>query len=131
MSYSDPDRRVYSFGIHDFGAASESLSIKGPRGKTGTLVAIHASATETFTAVTTPARIDIGTGADTDAYASFVLGTLADTDSASTDDGVTDTDAIINRSIPANTQVEVTFVAPTGGTPAGMAAVSVIIDWAW
>lgn len=130
MSYSDPDRRNYGFGIHDFGAASESLSIKGPKGKAGRLIAIHASATETFNAVSTSARIDVGTAADTDAYASFVLGTLADTDSASTDDGVTDTDAIISAEIPADTQVEVTFVAPTGGTPAGMAAVNIIIDWA-
>jgi hypothetical protein len=131
MSYSDPDRRTYSFGIHDFGAGSESLSITGPKGKTGTLVAIHAAATETFNAVTTAANIQVGTAADPDAYALFNLGTLADTDSASTDDGTTDTDAIISASIPADTQVEVTFTAPTGGTPAGMAAVTVIIDWAW
>lgn len=131
MSYSDADRRQYSFGEHDFGNAGESLSITGPKGKGGRLIAVHVAATETFTATTTAGRVDVGTAADTDAYASFNLGTLADTDSASTDDGTTDTDAIIDADIPADTQVEVTFVAPTGGTPAGKGFVSIIIDWDW
>lgn len=130
MSYSNPDRRSYGWGIHDFGSGGESYSITGPKGKTGRLVAIHVAATETFTTTTTAARVDVGTAADTDAYASFNLGALADTDSASTDDGTTDTDAIISASIPADTQVEVTLVAPTGGTPAGMGVPTIWIDWA-
>lgn len=131
MSYADPDRRQYSFGPIDFGAGGEVVSITGPKGKAGTLKAIHVMATETFTTTTTAGRVDIGTAADTDAYASFNLGALADTDSASTDDGTTDTDAVISADIPADTQVEVTCVAPTGGTPAGIGYVSIIIDWAW
>lgn len=129
MSYSNPDRRFYSFPAVNFGSGS-AQSIKGPRGKAGRLIAIHASCTTLFTAVTTPGRIEVGTAADTDANALFVLGTLAATDAVASDDGVTDTDAIINADIAPNTQVEVTFVAPTGGTPAGVATVSVVIDWA-
>lgn len=131
MSYSDGDRRTYTFGDIDFGAGGEVASITGPKGKAGRLVAIHVAATETFNAVTTAANVQIGTAADPDANALFSLGTLADTDSASTDDGTTDTDAIIDENIDADTQVEVTMNAPTGGTPAGMGHVSVIIDWAW
>lgn len=131
MSYADPDRRQYSFGEIDFGDAAEVLSITGPKGAKGILHAIHVAATETFTADTTPAYVRVGTAADPDAYAEMNLGTLADTDSASSDDGTTDPDAIIAESIPADTQVEVTTVAPTGGTPAGKGFVTIIIDWAW
>lgn len=131
MSYADPDRRQYSFGPIDFGAGGEVVSITGPKGKTGRLIAIHVAATETFTNTTTEANVQVGTAADPDANALFNLGTLADTDSASTDDGTTDTDAIIDEDIAADTQVEVTFTAPTGGTPAGIGFVDIIIDWAW
>lgn len=130
MSYSNPDRRCYCFGEIDFGAGGEVVSITGPKGKKGTLIDIHAAATETFTADTTEAEIQVGTAGDADAYALMQLGTLADTDSASAQDESTDIDAIIDSAIPADTQVEVTMVAPTGGTPAGKAFVQLVIDWA-
>lgn len=128
MSYADPDRRQYSFGLVDFGAgANVSLSLQGPKGKAGRLVSIHLTATEVFTA---DGAIQIGTASDPDAYANFVVGTVAATDSVCSDDGVTDPDAIIDANIPADTQVEVTCVKTTG-TPTGQGLVSVIIDWAW
>ena len=130
MSYSDPNRLCYSFGEIDFGAGGEVLSITGPAGKSGLLRSIHVAASETFTDDTTEGAVQVGTAADPDAYAAFNLGTLADTDSAASDDGSTDTDAIIDERIPADTQVEVTCVAPTGGTPAGKGYVTVVIDWA-
>jgi len=130
MSYSNPDRRFYVFPTVDFGAGSTSHSFQGPKGKAGRLVCIHLSASETFTNTTTEANIMVGTAADTDAYALMNLGTTAATDSVASDDGVTDTDAIISASIPADTQVEVTCTAPTGGTPAGIGTVTVIVDWA-
>lgn len=129
MSYADPDRRFYSFGEHDFGAGSESLSITGPNGKAGTLKWIHVSATEAFADGTGDVRV--GTASDPDAYAKFVLGTLADTDSAATDDGSTDTDAIIDPDIPADTQVEVTFTQPGAGSQTGKGFVTICIDWEW
>lgn len=131
MSYSNPDRRCYNYGSIDFGAGGEVVSITGPKGKRGRLIDIHVSATETFNAVTTSAKVSVGTAADPDAYAELDVGTLADTDSISAEDGVSDTDAIIAEDIPADTQVEVTMVAPTGGTPAGMGHVQIVIDWSW
>jgi hypothetical protein len=116
MSYALPNRRFYPLG-----SAADVLSCKGPKGKAGRLIEIHVAATTTFTA----GSILVGTAADTDAYASFSFGALADTDSASTLDGVTDTDAIIQPLIPADTQVELTYA--NGGAGAGPAFV--VIDW--
>ena len=130
MSYSNPDRRFYVFPNVDYGAGDSAQSFQGPKGKTGTLIDVHLSATETFNSVTTDGNTQIGTAADPDAYALFVQGDLAATDSVCGTDGVTDTDWLISASIPADTQVEVTCVAPTGGTPAGIATVTVVVDWA-
>ncbi len=131
MSYDHADRRGYSLGLVDYGAGDEVTSIKGKKGKKGILRSIHVAATETFNSVTTGAQVLVGTAADPNAYAQFEIGDLADTDSVSTDDGTTDTDAIIDKDIPADTQVEVTTVAPTGGTPAGIGLTDIIIDWDW
>lgn len=126
MSYSNPTTITYGFGKHDFGTAGEVQSIKGPSGRRGRLVDIVVSATETFTADTTAGNVQVGTGADPDAYALLTLGTLADTDTLTASET---SGAIIAADIPADTQVEVTFTAPTGGTPAGMAYVNLVIDW--
>lgn len=130
MSYSNPDRRSYVFPNVDFGAGDSAQSFQGPKGKAGRLIDIHYSVTETFNSVTTDAYTEIGTAADPNAYAHFVQGDAAATDSVSGQDGVTDTDWLIDADIPADTQVEMTFVAPTGGTPAGIATVTVWVDWA-
>ena len=125
-TYAVPRVITYSFGEHDFGAAGESLSIKGPSGFAGELVGVQVNATETFTAATTSGKVQVGTAADVDAYAELDLSTTADTNTVSE---ATDTDAIIEASIPADTQVEVTLVAPTGGTPAGKGFVHITINW--
>lgn len=126
MSYENPQMQSYSFGAHDFGAGGDSFSIRGPAGKKGRLVHVSVSATETFTDTTTPGYVRIGTAADNDAYAELNLGTTADTDCVSE---ATDTDAIIDEAIPADSQVEVTLVAPTGGTPAGIGHVHIGVEW--
>jgi hypothetical protein len=125
MSYADANRMSYSFGVEDIADAARALSVRGPAGKKGRLISLSVSATETFNAVTTAAKIQIGTAADTDAYAEASLGTLAATDSVYFDYS----DELIE--IPADTQVEITEVANTGGTPAGMAYFTVVIDWSW
>lgn len=128
MSYSNPNRMCYSFGAVDFGAGGEVVSIQGPSGKAGRLIDVMLSATETFTDDTTTGKVRIGTAADPDAYAELDCLTTADTDSIS---ATGQSGAIIDADIPADTQVEVTMVAPTGGTPAGIGYVTVVIDWDW
>ncbi len=129
MGYSNPPFSItYQFASHDFGAGAGATSFKGPKGMVGVLRDIILfDVTETFNAVTTPAFIRVGTSGDADAYAEANLGTTAATDTfvASQDD----TDAIIAKDLPANTQIEVTYVAPTGGTPAGIGRAAVVVDW--
>lgn len=126
MPYDQPQTMTFSVGLHDFGAGSEALSFKGPSGKQGRVVDVICSATETFTATTTEAIIELGSTAGGAEYVNFGLGTLADTDTARASD--TDGD-IVSEGLPADTQVEVTLNAPTGGTPAGIAMVQVITEW--
>ena len=125
-SYDNPQIESYSFGEHDFGAGGDSLAVNGPAKMRGRLLDIIVSATETFTNDTTEGKVQVGTAADVDAYAEMGLGTLADTNSVRASDASGD---LIEQDIPADTQVEITFVAPTGGTPAGKGHVTVVIGW--
>lgn len=126
MSYDKGEMITYNLGLHDFGAGGDALAIKGPVGKTGRLVDIGVAVTETFNQVTTPGYVRLGTGADPDAYAELNMAAAADTDYYNTQD---DTDAIITETLPADTQIEVALVAPTGGTPAGIGHVHISVLW--
>lgn len=130
MSYSLPNRRSYVFPNVDYGAGDSVQYFRGPKGKTGTLVDIHVSPTEAFNSVTTDGYTAVGTASDADAYALFVQGDLAVTAAACGTDMTTDPDWLISASIPADTQVKVSFIAPTGGTPTGIATTTIVVDWA-
>lgn len=132
--YDNPLVITYGLGDHDFGAAGDALAIKPPPGVSrGRIVDIHVAVKETFTATTTPAFIRLGTAADPDYYAELNMGTAADTDAYSIRNIAGGYDAVVFRSIDlvqdAVSQVEVVFVAPTGGTPAGIGSVSIAIAW--
>ena len=125
MSYSNPNRRHFAFGLIDFGTGADiATSFKGPKGKKGTLVDIIVTGVEVFT---TGGKVNVGTSADPVAYASFDLGTLAATDTTCATDGL-DPDAIIDANLPAG-QIEVVFVK-TGGTPTGQGYVTIVVDYA-
>lgn len=127
MSYSNPDRRHYSFPSVDF-STSTSQKIKGPKGKTGRLIATHVSGTVLFTAVSTSGRVDVGNSTTAAAYQSLTLGTLAAAAAIASDDGAaTVTNTLLE--LPADTDVKVSFIAPTGGSPAGTGTTTVTIDW--
>jgi hypothetical protein len=126
MSYSDPRPYAYSFGAIDFGAGGDAIVISGPKGKQGSLKEILVSATETFTNTTTEGFVKVGSAAAGAQYANMGLGTLAD----GADQRLTDTKAdLVLDALPADTDVHVTFVAPTGGTPAGIGFVQIMIEW--
>ena len=129
MGYANPQQRItYTYAGIDFGAGDKAASFQGPKGMSGKLKDIVLpNATEVFNSVTTEAQIKIGTASNDDAYALANLGDLAATDTfVATQD---DTDAIIESNIPADTQVEVAFIAPTGGTPTGIADVQIVVEW--
>lgn len=127
MSYSLPNRRSYSFPNVAFGTSSFQ-TVTGPKGKAGRIVAINVAATVLFTNVTTAGRVDLGNATTANANQSLALGALAASASISSDDAVstfTNTTPVVAADVP----LKVSFIAPTGGSPAGTATVTVIMDW--
>ena len=127
MAYATPLTISHTWPSHDFGAGAGAVSLKGPKGKRGYIEDIMLACTETFNTDTTTGKIRIGTSGDADAYAEADLGATAITDTYVA--SISDTNAVINPDLPADTQIEVTFVSPTGGIPAGIGTVTVIVSW--
>ncbi len=130
MSYENPTRVSYNFGSHDFGAGAGAHAVKPPKGKkNGRVVDIHLGPiSETFTQVTTPGYVRVGTTGDPDLYAELNCGAAALTDAYNLSDAGS-VNSNIDLVADSISQVEVTFVAPTGGTPAGIAVVTLVVDW--
>lgn len=124
--YDNPLVITYDFGSSNFATPATATSFKGPPGKVGKIVDIGVRVTTLFTNVTTAGAMAVGTSADADAYALLQMGAAAATDFWNVQD---DPDAIINDTLPANTQIEITFVAPTGGTPAGVGVPQITVAW--
>lgn len=146
MQYREFNIQKYAF-FHDFGGGGEVFSIKGPKGKKGTLLNYGVyGIIESFTAASTAAMVAVGNGTDPDAYGEELsLGTsAADTvgevsidtlyryDQVGGGAGVTDRDDYIlnGGEIPADTVVYLTCTAPTGGGEAGQGTAFVEILWA-
>ena len=125
MSYSDP--RPYCISAtHDFGAGGEAMTFRGPKGKQGTIKEINVDSYETFTSVTTEAFIRLGSATSGYEYVNMGLGTLADAANVSMTAVAAD---LVLEALPADTDVHITLVAPTGGTPAGKAHYHIMIEW--
>lgn len=126
MSYDNGLQIDYNFPAQDFGAGDATRDITGPSGKRGRVKAVSLMATETFNAVTTSAKVRVGTAADDDAYLEYDVSTLA------AGSGVVKTDEsglTITADLPADTEARLSFIAPTGGVPAGIADTVVTIVW--
>ena len=125
MSYSDP--RPYCISAyHDFGAGGEAMTFRGPKGKQGTIKEISVDAFETFNAVSSEAYIRLGSATSGYEYVNMGLGTLADAANVSMTAVAAD---LVLEALPADTDVHITLVAPTGGTPAGKAHYHIMIEW--
>ena len=109
----------YRFEAIDFGAGDSTEVIAPPAGKVGVVVGVTlVNVTEAFTTDTTPARVDVGTSGDADEYA--ISGGFGTTGvGASVSPALTD--GVSANLLPPDTDVQLTFVAPTGGVPAGVA----------
>lgn len=127
--YDNPRTITYSLGSHNFGAGAGAFAIRPPAGcKTGRVVDIHVMPTVTFTQVTTPAFVRVGTTGVPAKYAELNLGAAAATDGYNlSNTGVKPQPFDMEADVIS--QLEVVFVAPTGGTPAGTGLVQVTVDW--
>ena len=120
MSYSQPIPLVFTNSTAgDFGAGTPAAwSFKGPSGKQGMLKDIGIHVTEAFNGDQVTGKIKIGTTADDNYYGQLEVtdGTAA-TDTFNNQD---DTNAVLVEALPADTQIEVTFVGvDDSGTDAG------------
>lgn len=128
MSYSNPERGMYVFPNVDYGAGTTTHAIPVPTGKRGRLIDIQLAATESFNSVTTDGSTSIGISGTISRNALFVQGDLA-AGAAISAKNLSDPDWLVEPEIVKDSVLLVTCTAPTGGTPAGIATVTVIIDW--
>ena len=130
MSYSQPIPLIYTDSTEgDYGEASiAAWSFKGPSGKKGMLKNIGIHVTETFLGDQVTGKVLIGTTADPNYYGQLEIadGTAAG-DCWNNQD---DTDCVLVEALPADTQIEVTFVGITDtGTDAGKGFAYVETFW--
>jgi hypothetical protein len=128
-SYDQPLVISYGYGVFDFAAAGLITAIPVPLGKTRFRVEeISVQASEVFT---TGGKIELGTAADPNHYASLTIGTLADTvglnvtnaelfDIGHGGKGIAD---VVQEDI---TQIEVVF---TTSTTTGIGATTIVLGW--
>jgi hypothetical protein len=80
---------------------------------------------------TTKGMVRVGSGSDADKYAQLEITTAAGIGDSFNVRG--DTDAIIESTILVSdltsAQLELAYVAPTGGTPAGIASAFIVVAW--
>ncbi len=130
MSYSDPRAYIYQDTVEtDFGAGTGTAwSFKGPSGKQGSLKNIGVHVTETFADDSTTGKVLVGTSSDPNAYGQLeIADTTAATNVFNNQD---DTNAVIADALPADTQIEVTYVqCVDSGTAAGKGYAYVEVEW--
>lgn len=134
MAYDDKPTRYTHF--YDWGSAvDETISIKGPKGKAGFLwdYGVY-GVIEVFNGGTVTPKIAIGTTSDADAYGEeFDLDGVADNDGKSVrqtyrpDESTWDS-YMVDRTIPADTEIYMTFTGATG-SPTGQGTGFVDIIW--
>lgn len=118
---------TYLFQAQDFGAGDATEIIQGPANTTGIVRSTSLyNVTEVFNEVTTPARVDVGTAADPDGYVvGATLGSLGVAEAVAQEPAA----GALGNSIAGAGDIQISFIAPTGGTPTGIADVAVTIQW--
>jgi len=118
---------------HDFGNGALTFYPQPPGGAgLGQVMDIQVSVSETFNAVTTAGLVQVGISGELDKYAELSMGTAAAGASygsydVSIFDETESNPGFINFADDGATII--TFVAPTGGTPAGKGYVFTTIGW--
>ena len=113
-------------GTGDFGNGDWTEIINTPAGFRGLVRAVTLfQITENFNSVTTEAQLNVGTAGDADAFA--YTGNLGDP--AATTSLTPALTYGVTKVIQPGTAVQVQGIAPTGGTPTGIASVAVTIQY--
>ncbi len=133
MAYENP-YTVTHYGPAgvDFGTSGSSgaISFKGPAGMKGILLDVGvANITEAFVGSTTDGQVLVGIDGTTNKYATLNVANGATSAIGDTFNTSDDTNAITDRELPADTQVEITCVVGTGGTPAGIGTPYAVVGW--
>ncbi len=132
MSYENATVINHSYNAQDIGAGDITKKVRPPRGASrGRVESIHLLSAELFTQVTTQALIQVGVASDLDKFAELQVGALADAATLSDSDqaNVLVDDGQFDLSQETEDELTLTFVSPTGGTPAGIADVDIAISW--
>lgn len=137
FSYSQPLRATYSFGLLVFTAALTTPINPPPGCSAGRVVDIHVRPTVTFTQVTTPAYVQIGTAGNATKYAQLNMGAaaagsaynLVSTGGTPYIEANASIYSDINLVRDGVTSIQVKIVPPTGGTPAGTGYLDVVLAW--
>ena len=128
MGYANTTHpHVYGLGLIDFTAA-KTYTIKGPKGKVGRVRDIFAVVDTVFTNVSTSGHFKLGVSGTDGKYADLdMLATAAGANlTASKDQAAA---LVAAQELPADTDVQIKIVPPTGGSPTGKAFMAVAIDW--
>lgn len=132
MSYSNAVTINYSYNAQDYGNGTITKKVRPPRGATrGRVETIHTLASETFNQVTTQGLTQVGVASDLDKFAELEMGALAAAATLSDSDqaDVFVLDGQFDLEQETEDELTITLVAPTGGTPAGIADVDIAISW--
>ena len=147
MHYAVPQTETICLNNQNFGNSTLTFNYIGPFGKEGHVEDIVADITTSMVGTTTVPEIDVGTASGDTTYAQYRLGTSAtsgytsgSTPKRASQEAWTGNPPIalsdftghvaLNKArIPKNTAFVITLKAGTGGAPAGVANVYVIMKW--
>jgi hypothetical protein len=134
MSYDSLAEVTYTFPGVNF-ATTTTGKMKIPRSaKMARVLDIFVNATVLFTQVTTQAIVQVGDGSTPDIFASLALGALAATNTIGGSDVTAGVFKAVYLAGNYNSgaglhDLIATFVAPTGGTPAGTGTVTIVVGY--
>jgi hypothetical protein len=143
--YAQPQVEVISLANQNFGNSTLTFNYIGPKGREGHVEDIVADVSTAMVGTTAVPEIDVGTASGDTSYAQYRLGSAAGTgygtgvhraqqEAWTGNPPITLSDftghvALNKARIPKDTAFVITLKAGTGGAPAGVANVYVVIKW--
>lgn len=137
MSQENPKiRQTLTFNAINFGATSSRV-FRTPKGMRGRVRLAALMATTSFVGTTTPGKVQVGDGVTANKYLDLFAGaagagTVA-ANAATASDFASGLTCQPNGGpylyLDPDTQYTITFAAPVGGAPAGVADVAITVDY--